>query len=91
MNINEAQQIVDLMRNRFDSHDFICEYINHFPRSYGQLLVDIDNVNTAHGHIAIFLSDNAEELHLRKIILQSYKSRNIFGNLSHCAQWEKTN
>ena len=91
MNINEAQQIVDLMQNRFDSHDFICEYINHFPRSYGQLLVDNNNVNTTHGKIALFLRTNSADLRITKIEDDNYQSYNIFGNLVHCAKWEKIN
>lgn len=87
MDITEAQYIVNLMHNTFDSHDFICEYIYRFPSSYGDLLVKHNNTTTAHAEIANFLRDNSSALNIRKT--GDTESADIFRNIAPCASWEK--
>lgn len=87
MEINEASQIIRLLNDNFDSHDFIRELYVHMPSVYGVFLVRHNNVNTAHAEISNFLrfySNDLEICEMGKVV-----SLNIFGKPSECAQWGK--
>ncbi|MGM9844491.1 MAG: hypothetical protein ACI30S_09750 [Muribaculaceae bacterium] len=87
MDIEEFKQIIDLLQDTFDSHAFICEYINRFPTSYGKLLIKHNNVTTAHAEIANFLRNNSNELNIYKS--GDTVSADIFGKITPCAKWQR--
>ena len=87
MNIEETLIILSVLDDNFDSHDFIREYINRLPSSYGELLIKHNNVNLAHAEIANFLRTNANILNIHRI--GATESNDIFGNKAGCAKWEK--
>lgn len=87
MTLNEARNICSILKESFDSHDFISEYIFRFPSSYGDLLIKHNNVTTAHAEIANFLRLNSAQLHIRKT--GEIESEDIFRHPVPCASWEK--
>jgi hypothetical protein len=89
LNLSDVQVVIDSIEDvRFDSHDFIREYISKFASSYGLLLIKHGNVNTAHGEIANFLKANASELHIIQLQQPSF-TPNIFNNTTECESWQK--
>ena len=62
MTIEIVKPIVDSLKNEFDSHDFIKEFIWQHPVVYGKMLMDYKNVTIAHSQISLFLLNHAETL-----------------------------
>ncbi|MDE7426887.1 MAG: hypothetical protein K2M79_03715 [Muribaculaceae bacterium] len=87
MTTKEAEIIIKLMKPEFDSHDFIFEFINQFPSSYGKLLIKHNSATTANAEIANNLRNNSSELNILKI--GEVESVNIYGHLTICALWRK--
>ena len=79
--------INEKMKDAFDSHDFIKEFIWSYPSDYGKILEHFNNVALAHAQISKFLSDNADVLHIKKTGEDG--TDNIFGHDRKCAQWIK--
>lgn len=87
MDINDAREIIRTLNDHFDSHDFIVELYMHMPAVYGSLLVEHNNINTAHAEISNFLRYNSKDLDI--IELDKVMSPNIFGKPTECAAWTK--
>ncbi len=87
MTIEEAVNIRNVLSDNFDSHDFIREFIWHYPSIYGGLLTKHNNVVTAHAEIANYLLNHSPELGIMKIGIN--KSKDILGNDAECALWTK--
>lgn len=84
--------IIQGLNDEFDSHQFIINLLKTHPAYYGGYLVKHDNVATADGEIARYLSLNSSDLNIVKIDdpqTEKYKSVNILGNESPCARWRK--
>ncbi len=86
--VQDALNAIDKMPAEFDSHEFILCFLNLYPRSYGELLVAHNRVQTAHAEIANFLRNNSAELGITK--KGERVSPDIFGNLTECALWTKS-
>lgn len=83
--IAEAHLIVNSLRNNFDSHDFIFEYIKQFPESYEAIRDKYEDFAKVHAEISNFLRHNSEELNILRN--GNEVSTNISGNQSQCASW----
>lgn len=87
MNNGDAEFIIGLLGEEFDSHDFIQKYLKHFPTSYGQLLEKHDNTATANAEIANYLRLNAVDLNIERV--DKTTSRNVLNNESENTWWRK--
>lgn len=87
MNIDIVASIVETMKENFDSHDFIKEFVWRYPSIYGQLLVDLDDVALAHAQISNYLLNHAQELGIEKT--SEVDSDNLFGHITPCGKWHK--
>lgn len=88
LRIEIVSSILPFVETRFDSHNFICEFIYRLPTIYANLLIKYDDTTRAHAEIANFLRYNSSKLHIQKI--GESVSPDIFGTPSSCALWEKT-
>ena len=57
LDLNRARQIIDLLPDTFDSHDFIFEYLNRYERDYVEWLSEHLAQRTDTG---IFMGVNSE-------------------------------
>ncbi len=87
MSINEAKEVIKLLPNEFDSHDFFQQYVLCYTWSYLLLLKDAKSVKQLHMGIGDFLKDNAAILSIEKV--DERRTINIFGNMIKCALWNK--
>ena len=78
LDLNRARQIIDLLPDTFDSHDFIFEYLNRYERDY----VGCPSI------IARFLAQNSQALHISTSDTL-VESRNIKNKISQNHQWRK--
>lgn len=82
-------EIVDMMPDEFNSHDFILKLVQRYQRFYVQALSEYANNNqpflTVHGEIAKRLKKRYD---LVKHI-DNKTSKNIFGLDSDAAVWRK--
>lgn len=89
--IEQAQRIIHRMRDEFDSHDFINDYMTLYERDYVRLLMEkIDSEDifrTVDSLIGKFLTDNQEELEIAKTVRKT--SRNVRGNETENQGWIK--
>lgn len=85
--IQEIRSLLEKMPSVFDSHEFILNFIQYSPCSYGALLVAHNNVALAHAEISNFLRNNSAELGIAKT--NEKESTDIFGKLTECAVWAK--
>ena len=58
-----------------------------YPKEYGEMLVNHENVASAHGEISSYLSKNAHDLNIKKI--GSIRTLNVFLRASSNALWSK--
>ena len=87
--IEEAKEVIKQLPKRFDSHDFLRQYILAYTWPYLQLLKETKEVTNLHMRVGLFLKQNAEEeLSIRKV--DEVVTENIFGTPSPCGLWEKT-
>lgn len=84
----EVQEIIELMPNGFDSHDFIRKFIWKCPEIYGRLLIKHANVTTAHAEISNYLRCHTSELGINELP-EKVESEDILRIIRPCAQWEK--
>lgn len=85
---SEARQIVERMKDEFDSHDFIQLYACAFPLSYLDTLWEYDgNATTANSQIAQHVDKMCNELGISKG--EDVYSKNIRGNVTPCKLWTK--
>ena len=84
-----VQEILSLMPQNFDSHDFIRKFIWECPKVYGELLIKYENVSTAHAEISNYLRYNASKLGIKELD-EKTESEDIFKTKRPCANWEKT-
>ena len=82
-----VKAIVNDMKDEFDSHDFIKEFIWKHPADYGQLLEKYDDVRIAHSQIGKFLQNHANTLGIVKT--GDSGTDDIFGHATSCAKWRK--
>ena len=87
MNEDIFASIVNDMKNEFDSHDFIKEFIWRNPTIYGNLLIKYDNVTRAHAEISRFLLDHSRTLMIEKV--GEKDSDGIFDHSTSCANWRR--
>ena len=85
--ISNVQETIFKMKQFFDSHDFIRQFIWDCPKVYGNLLIKHGNVTTAHAEISNFLKNYASSLGI--IENGDNESEDLFKNIKPCAQWEK--
>ena len=84
----EARQIVERMKDEFDSHDFILLYACAFPLSYLDILWEYDgNAKIADSQIAKTISRMSNRLEISKG--DKAFSLNIKGNVTECTKWTK--
>lgn len=83
----EVQEIITMLGNQFDSHDFILMFIKTYPYSYFKLLDRYTNVTMVDAQIALYLNHHAVELQIEKI--GDVVSLNIMSNESGCSLWKK--
>lgn len=88
--LKEAQQVLFLMKDEFDSHDFILAYACGYTISYLNMLWENKgDVSVADGKIGKFLSRNCVVLHIQNPFPKETKSINIKGYVSDCTKWKK--
>ncbi len=85
--INEAVEVIKLLPNEFDSHDFLQQYALCYTWSYLLLLKDSKDVQRLHMSIGAFLKNNEASLSIEKVGERT--TINIFGNMVECALWNK--
>ena len=95
LDLNRARQIIDLLPETFDSHDFIFEYLNRYERDYVEWLsehlaqrTDTGIFMGVNSEIARFLSQNSQALHISTSDTL-VESRNIKNNITPNHQWRK--
>ena len=95
LDLNRARQIIDLLPDTFDSHDFIFEYLNRYERDYVKWLsehlaqrTDTGIFMGVNSEIARFLAQNSQALHISTSDTL-VESRNIKNNISQNHQWRK--
>lgn len=96
MKIETVKRVLESMPLEFDSHQFIERFIRENEREYVEMLYaqkdSLAIFRTVHAHIAKFLADNAEELHICKDTEYGdgrAESRNIKGYDSENQKWKK--
>lgn len=96
MKIEIVKHVLESMPSEFDSHQFIERFIRENEREYVEMLYAQKNspaiFRTVHAHIAKFLADNADELHICKDTEDGNgraESRNIKGYDSENQKWKK--
>ena len=87
MEIQVCRNVIDEMKNEFDSHAFISVLLQRYAAVYGQFLVDYDNVARANAEISNFLRIHTTELGITQ--QEDVISKNILGNWSENASWRK--
>lgn len=87
MNNVIAIAVIKLLGKNFDSHAFIRKFMELYPKEYGEMLVNHENVASAHGEISSYLSKNARNLKIKKI--GSIRTLNVFLRASSNALWSK--
>ena len=88
--LKEAQRVILMMKDEFDSHDFILAYACGFTMSYLNMLWENKgNVCIADGKIGKFLSRNQVSLCIQNSFPKETKSININGYVSDCTKWKK--
>ena len=87
MNNVIAIAVIKLLGKNFDSHAFIRKFMELYPKEYGEMLVNHENVASAHGEISSYLSKNARNLNIKKI--GSIRTLNVFLRASSNALWSK--
>jgi hypothetical protein len=101
MKIEHAKEVIKSIKEEdqkletFTSHKFIGRYIEKFESEYIDLLVEekkkqdskktTDIFREVHRQIAIFLSDNQEDLGISHI--RDVKDMNIHYRETPCAEW----
>lgn len=86
----EAQQVIAMLKENFDSHDFILAYACGFTLSYLEMLWENKgDVRTADGKIGKFLSKFQNDLDIVNPKPKEIKSINIKGYVSDCTKWCK--
>ncbi|MBR0195041.1 MAG: hypothetical protein IJQ32_02195 [Paludibacteraceae bacterium] len=86
--IDEARQIVSMMKDEFDSHDFILVYACAYTLSYLNILWEYNgDARIADGQIAKRVSLWSTRLSLSKGVKTI--SMNIKGYKSECTKWTK--
>ncbi len=101
MKIEHAKEVIKSLKDEdkklepFSSHKFIGRYIEKFESEYIDLLIKekkeqaskkpTDIFREVHRQIAIFLSDNQEDLNIRNI--GDVKDMNIHYRETSCAEW----
>ena len=95
LNLDRCREILTLLPETFDSHDFIFAYLGRYERDYVALLSECLSSGsdsgiflTANSKIARFLSDNKEALGLA-LSGRLVESRNIKNNITPNHQWKK--
>lgn len=87
LTLEEASQVIELLPEKFDSHDFLRQYALCFTWSYLSLLKESGDVQQLHMSIGAFLINNTSKLNISKI--GEVTTANIFGKMTKCAQWSK--
>ena len=86
--LKEARHITSMMKDEFDSHDFILIYACAYTLSYLDVLWKYNgDARTADGQIAKRISSWCTELGLSKGV--KVVSMNIKGYKSECTKWTK--
>lgn len=85
----DIEAIVFELEKEFNSHDFIKRFAKRFEPEYVEFLNNYKerHFQTVHRQIALFLSNNADELKIRKTKI--VKSETIFGEFDEIQGWEK--
>lgn len=79
-----------MMKDEFDSHDFILAYACGFTISYSNMLWENKGeVSVANGKIGKFLSSHQVSLRIRNPFPKERKSIHIKGYVSDCTKWKK--
>lgn len=88
-NFSDLEAIVFGLNQEFNSHDFIKKFAKKFESNYVEFLYNYkaSHFQTVHSQIALFLSNNADELKIRKTRI--VKSETIFGEFDEIQGWEK--
>lgn len=98
MSINEAVEVIKLLPNEFDSHDFIKAYILKFTTSYMVMVDNADKKKSSSGGtdgvitivdriIGAFLQRHQDDLNIQQ--LGKKTTENILGRESDCEKWKK--
>jgi len=87
LTLGEASQVIELLPENFDSHDFLRQYALCYTWSYLSLLMESGDVQQLHMNIGAFLINNISNLNISKI--GEVTTANIFGKKTKCAQWGK--
>ena len=87
INKTNATSVIKKLGKNFDSHAFIRKFMELYPKEYGEMLVNHENVAAAHGEISSYLSKNAHDLNIKKI--GSIRTLNVFLRASSNALWSK--
>lgn len=88
MELEQVKEVIKMMPESFDSHEFIKKFIKEKPSLYGHMLIERDNVTTVHSEIANFLRNYADGLRIEKVP-NGKMSDSIFGNEVPNACWRK--
>lgn len=96
MKIETVKRVLESMPQEFDSHQFIERFIRENEREYVEMLYEQKDspaiFRTVHAHIAKFLAENVDELHIYKDTEDGNghpESRNIKGYDSENQKWKK--
>lgn len=87
MNIKQAQRVIVLLGQFFDSHAFIRKYMKKYPKAYAKIVSEHKTLKAAHATIGRFLENNSVDLNITH--LGEIESLNILMNPSSNALWQK--
>lgn len=86
-------EVINDLKDKFDSHDFIKKFSKRIELDYVYLLATAgttDPFRTVNMQIGNYLSNNQERLGIELIISDGkHRSENVFGNETECGLWRK--
>ena len=88
--LNQYPRVINQMRSQFTSHEFICALEQQYQHLYDDAVLTYrknnnpDPERTVHAFLSRKLHGYSALKYMGKV-----DSRNVRGNLSQCAKWQK--
>jgi len=89
-NLSQLADIISKLNPEFNSHDFLKKFAKKFESDYVKFLNNYKEnspFQTVHSQIALFLSENAEDLNICKT--KKVPSETVFGEIDEIQGWKK--
>lgn len=87
--VSEAQSVIAMLDDKFDSHEFIKRYMILYTKSYAEMLLKFKTFSTTHGNIAIELKRISKLLKINAV--GKRVSLDIFNEMTECELWSNMN